>query len=273
MRWSKIKNIILLLLVVVNVCLLVMVGLRAGRTARSERETRERMITILERGGIAFAPEEVPGAMPLSSLRVTASPMGEAEAALLVGPVSKVATVGSRILYTGEKGTVTFSPTGEASAEFDAAAWPLDGTDADQAGAELLEALGLRVQEESRETQGSTLWLTFTQLWEGTPVPNLAVTLTYQDGALRQLSGRWLTGTAERAAGENLLTASTALSRFLEALNKEGYVCSGITEMYAGYAAGGTGLVTLTPAWYIETDTWPWRYAVDAVTGAVTAAE
>ena len=46
MRWSKIKNIIILLLVIVNGFLLALVGLRAWQTEQGERETRERMIGI-----------------------------------------------------------------------------------------------------------------------------------------------------------------------------------------------------------------------------------
>ena len=73
--------------------------------------------------------------------------------------------------------------------------------------------------------------------------------------------------------GEETIDGATALARFLEALNREGYVCSQVTDMYAGYATSGAGTVTLRPTWYIETDTSPWRFAVDGVTGAVTAAE
>ena len=57
MRWSKIKNIIILLLVVVNAFLLAQVGLREWRSRRDERETRERMIAILARNDVTYLPE------------------------------------------------------------------------------------------------------------------------------------------------------------------------------------------------------------------------
>ena len=71
---------------------------------------------------------------------------------------------------------------------------------------------------------------------------------------------------------EETLTASTALARFLDELNRgEGYVCSQVIDVYSGYTAGGTTTVTLTPAWFVETDTW--LFIVDGYTGDITARE
>ena len=82
MRWSKIKNIIILLLVVVNGFLLGQVGLREWQSRRDERETRERMVDILARNQVSYLPDEVPGALEMLDRRVTLAPLGEAEAAL-----------------------------------------------------------------------------------------------------------------------------------------------------------------------------------------------
>jgi len=175
MRWSKIKNIIILLLVIVNLFLLGLVGARAWRTAENSRLARARMVEVLSHSGIAFLPQEVPDQISLPPLRLKAG----AEA-----------------------------PDREA-----------------------LQALRDGEAEDLRHSED----------WE-------------------LLS----------AQGEPI-TASTALIRLLEAMNKGGYVCSQVTDMYPGYAANGTGTVTLTPVWYVETDTY--RFAVDAYTGAVTAEE
>lgn len=129
MRWSKIKNIIIVLLVIVNLSLLALVGLRAWQSERSQRELRQQMVAILEKSGVEYSPEDLPA-------------------------------------------------------------------DLEQAGA---------------------------------------------------------------------ITAPTALARFLEALSREGYVCSQVTAMYAGTTGAAQ-----TPCWVIETDAWPWRFTVDAFTGQVT---
>lgn len=175
MRWSKIKNIIILLLVIVDLFLLGLVGVRAWRTAENDRLSRERMVEVLSRSGIAFLPQEVPDQIDLSPLRLKAG----AEA-----------------------------PDREA-----------------------LQALR---GGEAEALRGSGDWEVLSA--QGEPI-----------------------------------TASTALLRLLEAMSKEGYVCSQITDMYSGYAVSGGTTVTLSPVWYVETDTY--RFAVDAYTGAVTAQE
>ena len=48
MEWSKLKTIILLMLAGVNLFLLVLVGLRAGRGAFYEDETRQAAVQVLE---------------------------------------------------------------------------------------------------------------------------------------------------------------------------------------------------------------------------------
>lgn len=273
MRWSKIKNIIILLLLVVNVCLLGMVGVRVWRSDRAEQETRARMVEVLRRSGITFLPEEVPGELGLTGQWVSAEGFGAEQAAALVGPVTQQVTVGTRTTYTGEKGSASFTASGETEVQFLTGAMPLKGADVGKAGAALLESLGIEGMETQRRTRGETVTLEYTQLWAGTPAPDLTLTVVYERGELKRLTGRCLTGSAQALDGGGELSAATALARFLEGLNRGGYVCSQVTEMYAGYAVSGAGTVTLTPAWYLETDAWPWRFAVDGYTGAVTAEE
>lgn len=184
MRASRIKNIIILLLLIVNAFLLAQVGIKAWRTGQGERETRERMVEVLARSGIEYLPDEVPGEMELTPVRMALTSAEERQ--------------------------------------------------------ELSAALGE----------------------DGRPDP----------GDLRAVPE---TEGAEKLPAGETITASTALARFLKALNDGGYVCSQVKDLYAGYAVSGvgTGSVTLAPAWFVETDAWPWRFAVDATDGTVTVVE
>lgn len=277
MRWSRIKNIIILLLVVVNIFLLALVGLGQWRTRQGERETRERMIAVLANNGIEFLPEEVPGSLELTGYQVVPALPGEEEAQALVGNVSSVERIGSRTTYVGEWGRVTFSTTGE----MEAVLRPNVSVETEEGlqilGRELLEEkLGLQVRSGANipTSGGERGACRYVQLWEGADAPAYTQRLSIGAEGL-ELSGRLLLAgewSALTGQGETI-TASTALTRFLEALNREGYVCSQITGMYPGYLTGGSNTVKLTPAWYIETAAWPWRFAVDGYTGAVTAAE
>lgn len=271
MRWSKIKNIIILLLVLVNAFLLAQVGLRTWRSQQAWRETRERMVAILERNDVSYLPAEVPGDLELTGRRVVLSPAGEAEAAALVGPVSGQEALGTRTTYLGDLGAVTFSSSGDVEAVFSPGACPPKADRAAQ-GLDLLSSLGVRARLAGQEEIAGASVFRYVQLWNDVPVPEWSATLVWGQEGLERLSLRRLAGTEELLPAQDTLDAATALTRLLDELNRgEGYVCSQISAIYPGYLVSGAGTLTLTPAWFIQTDTW--RFAVDGYTGAVTAAE
>lgn len=267
MRWTKIKNIILLLLVVVNLFLLGLVGLRTWRTQQNARLARERMITILENNGVAFLPGEIPDLLELTGRRLAVDPPGPEEARTLVGQIREQTDLGLRTVYEGEWGTATLSPSGEIEVHY------TQQIHTEAQALALVTSLGVEIRAAGRETQDGRTTVTLTQLWEGVPLPGQTATLVCREGYAESLSFRRLAGTAETVSpGGETITAATALIRFLAALNREGYVCSQVTDMYAGYSLSGSASVTLTPVWYVETDASPWRFAVDGMTGTVTAA-
>lgn len=267
MRWTKIKNIIILLLVIVNLALLGLVGFRSWLTVQNERQARERMIAILANNNIEFLPQEVPDTLDLEPLRLTLEPPTQAQAELLVGPIVSTEPLGARTVCVGELGEATLSPTGEIEAVY-----PSPSLD-EAAALDRLTALGVEFRESARSLSGDgTLTLTCIQLRQGVPLPEETVTLTFQEGLLRSLSLRLLSGTWETVPGRESVTASTALLRFLEAMNRGGYVCTQVTDLYPCYSVTGSGTLTLTPTWYVETDTRPWLFPVDAQT-ALPASE
>lgn len=266
MRWTKIKNIILLLLVIVNLALLGLVGFRSWLTAQNERQARERMIAILANNGIEFLPQEVPDALDLEPLRLTLEPPAQAQAEILVGPVSSTETLGARTVCAGELGEATLSPTGELEAVY-----PRPSLN-EAAALDRLAALGVELRETGRTpSEDGTLTLTCVQLHQGVPLPEETVTLVFQNGLLRSLSLRLLSGTWETVSGRGSVTASTALLRFLEAMTRGGYVCTQVTDLYPCYSVTGSGTLTLTPTWYVETDTRPYLFPVDGQTALTTA--
>lgn len=267
MRWSKIKNIIILLLVIVNGFLLAQVGLRRWQSQKAEQETRQRVVAILDRNGVDYLPNQVPGELGLLSRRVTLIPPGEGEAAMLVGTVTDVQTTGGRTVYTGAEGTVSVTTAGELTVEFVPSEVLSESTILDR-----LSKLGVSLRETARTYDVGDPTITYVQLWDGVPISSETAVLAYAARCPHTLSLRLLAGEEEALPAEETLTAATALARLLDELSRGGgYVCSQITDMCPGYVSGGTATVTLTPAWFIETDTW--RFIVDGLTGAVTATE
>ena len=97
---------------------------------------------------------------------------------------------------------------------------------------------------------------------------NCAVTFSWDGGTL-SVSGMFLPDTLTPAAGEDSLSAVSALTAFLGAHRELGAVVSSITGMYPCYEAqSSAAAVTLVPAWCVQTDTG--LYYVNCSLGAVT---
>lgn len=271
MEWSKIKTIVLLMLVGVNFFLLALVGLRVSQGALYEDETWQAVLQVLEEGGISFAPEQMPKDAPLPSLTVTRNRDSEADTAeILLGAISQVGESEVRPSYTGAAGTAEFSMNGTFSVTFTAPRWQCQsGQSLSDASQACLEQIGFSGVLEQSAVQGDTTVLAYFQLWEDIPLFSCQAVLTWEDEVLTAMEGSRLAGTVESSRSQTLLSTPTILMRFLASVSEGGSVCSRIEEMTLGYLASGSGRsVSLSPAWRILTDTG--AYYVDAVTGAVT---
>ena len=268
MEWSKIKNIILLILVLANVFLLILVGMREGRGVRYEEDTRDAAVATLERSGIAVALEHLPKEMELTALTVNRDRSGEAEAAeALLGGAVETGETDVRPRYTGPYGSIEFDMSGGFSAELEPGAW-IAGEDEDyeRASREALETLGFQGELLSSRTVPSGMELVFRQEWEDAPLFSCQVTLTWSDGSLIRMEGQRLVGTATPSSEGEPLSVANTLIRFLAGINEGGYVCSSIDGMEPGYVLSSSARpAQLSPVWRITTDTGV--YYVDAVSG------
>lgn len=277
MEWSKIKNIVILILLCVNVALLGLLIPMERQQALLAAETWTGAVSALERGGIAFAAGEPPLQMDLTPLTVTRDRTGEQAAAeALLGPLAEDADSSPvRTLYTGPGGTAEFTMGGEFVLLPQEGIRPLDGESWDEAGRACLLQLGItgRLLETRTEVLtggGERHVLTYCQEWEGAPIFSCRTEVVWQEGVLVSIQGERLAGSAAPAAGEVLSTAG-ALVRFLAGLNQAGDLCTRIDAMTAGYRITGARPVQLTPVWSIETDNG--TYYLNAVDGTLLTQE
>lgn len=271
MEWSKIKTIILLMLVGVNVSLLLLIGLRVGRGVLYEDETRQAVVQVLERGGITFELEQVPKDITLSTLTVSRDRDSEAGISrLLLGDVTQTGESEVRPTYSGPGGTAEFSLNGSFTITFEQDRWRCQpGQSPSDASLSCLEQMGFQGTLEQSVTQGNVTVLTYFQTWEDTPVFSCRVTLTWDGQTLTAIEGSRLAGEVESSGSQHLLSTPTILMRFLASVSEGGSVCSRIESMAPGYLTSGSGRsVQLVPVWRILTDTG--AYYVDAVSGDVT---
>lgn len=265
MEWSKIKNIILLILLITNLFLLCLVGFQRWNTAHYQSGARADALSVLAKNRIEMDKDALPNDLSLPLASVTRDREGEAAMlAPLLGQVTEEALGGGQFLYSSEKGQAYLRSRGEFTITLTPGSYPLSGDMGDHAldMMELMGFEGMVVSTDADADSGSVILL---QLWNDVPILTCRVQVTYHEGMLTSISGVRLTGTPTDT-GTLELSAVTGLLRFLEQFIESGDVCSQVTVMQAGYqlTSGLSDPATLTPIWYFMTDSG--AYTLDAVT-------
>lgn len=268
MPWTKLKNIILVILTVTNLCLLILVAGPAIQNGRQASRAREEAIRFLQSRGVQVDESVIPQTMELSPQTVERDRAEEerAAAALLGSPVTAQARGGEVYRYSSGRGYVQFHSDGAISAQLDPAAFPL-GPDREAGCLALLERMGLSGSIVERREDA----LVFRQSWAGSPLFTQQMTLVCQQGGLAAITaGRQLLGRPQEESGRSTLSVTTALIDFLNGVSALGDVCSRIDDITPGYvtASSLSGPTVLTPVWRITTDTS--AYQLDTVTGGLS---
>ena len=274
MEWSKVKNIIILLLLLVNGFLLVLVVARHSGTDQYQRSALTQAVEVLEHNGIQVEQSALADAQGLSSQSVERSlDVEEALAAVLLGDtLTREDQGGGLYAYRSELGQVSIRSGGAISARLaEDERWRTG--DPQGHAASLLAGMGIQAQAvQANLDEEGTGSVRFRQLWQDVPVFSSHVTFTYRQGALASLSGVLLIQDPGQvtAGAEASMTLPTALLRFLDGILANGDLCSSVQAMTPGWlmSQSFSGLVSLSPAWQVSTDMA--QYYLNAVTGELT---
>lgn len=268
MEWSKIKNIILLLLLVVNGVLLWQVAEQEWRTATYRQEARRDAVQFLADGGIRVDTEALPeerSLFPQSAKRDQTAELSMAQ--VLLGSARETGKTGS---YTGERGTGSFLSNGSYTFSFQDGAYPVERGDLERYVLRILAQGGAEYAATGVEERGNTVRLTLRQRWEGTDIFNCQAVVVWSGGQITAIEGQQrLIGTPVPTSQEEAMNVPTALLRFLSGVRSGGHVCSEIRALTAGYetTVSPNGTAKLTPVWQVVTD--GGIFYVDGMTGAL----
>ena len=272
MEWHRLKNIIILVLLLLNGFLLVLVGIRRGEAVRYDRAALEYTVEVLAGRGIEVNLDGLSSAEDLLPLSLERDLEAEQKmaSALLDEVVEADSLGGGLYIYQGALGEVSFRAGGGLSAVLaDSPFWDT-GSPEDQA-AVLLREMGVSAQRLGAETREGRMSIRFQQLWNKAPVFSCEVEFVYENGRLRTIQGTLLTAGQEIEEAGEVLSLPTALMRFLDGVTATGDVCSAIQSMEAGYRVTSqplSGGVRLTAVWLISSNTAD--YYLDGATGALT---
>lgn len=275
MEWSKLKNIIILILLLVNLFLLAMTGVQERDSVQYQEQALADAVTVLKKNGIHISAETIPSQMSLKPMTVQRDRDLETVLARSLLGECDVSDLGSgRFSYQGVLGVAEFRSNGNFSIVF-SNGLPIAGG----AGGETTHALataakiGLSgvVAEQTQSEDGGTI-VSLYQTWQEFPVFSCEISMQYQEGRLVSVSGLRLMGEPQPVgSGEELISVPTTLMRILNGINDLGDICSEIIELTPGYQMTNPAEGTrIDPVWYVVTDIG--AYQLNALTGELKRA-
>ncbi len=263
----RLKNIIILILVLVNVSLLGSLAIRERAEYSARRRTSEQLVALFAADGISLDPDIISTEVPPASRSLTRdTALDQKAAAFLLGRILSSNDKGGGIYdYTSAVGTATFRSNGT----FDAASLqgPLAKADALDLCRDFCRKFSYSDPVFQLDENG-TGKATAAPLCGKLPVSNCSVDFTFSEGALIAVSGTLLPGNYVELSSEiPPLSASAALITFQE---ETFAVISAVTDIYLCYELQNPtpSSITLTPSWCIVTDTA--KYYVNCETGNIT---
>ncbi len=264
----RLKNIIILILVLVNLFLVGSLAIRETSRRSARRTAAEQLVALFAADGIALDPAAVSGETPPAArtLLRDAELERQAAAALLGNHLSRSDQGGGITTYSSSQGAALF----RASGSFDAS-----GTLAKTDAVDFCRAFckEFRYEEPVFRMDGAgSGTATVTRLYDGFPVFNCTVTFTIENGVLTAVNGTLLPETdAETDPEAQPLSAAAALTAFQQMRRETGAVVSSVTGMDRCFELQSSPAVamSLVPSWRIVTNTK--EYYVNCQTGAVTS--
>lgn len=262
----RLKNIIIFILALLNLCLLGLLTTRKATEYSSREEAKSQLVDLFAAEGVSLDEGVIPDTSPPSRLTLTRSDEEDRKlAAFLLGrDLSRSDGGGGIRVYrtTGGEGYAVLRSNGS----FDVVS-----PDADQEAEDLCRAFcrAFQYEELSFSLEEGTGTATAVQYHDGAPVVNCTVTFTIENGVLQTVSGIHLPEEAAVNSDAEPLSALTSLTLFLNTV-KAGAVVTSVTDMYLCYELQSTSTapMVLAPAWCVVTDTA--KYYVNCFTGAVS---
>lgn len=264
---SKLKNLVILILLLANLALLALLIPRQAAQYRQQQELRSSLSTLCQSHNVALEPGCVPDTITLYPLELTEYDLAaEAVGSKLLGEDMTMSVGQSEITCTSPAGHCTISASGGITATL---------TDQKEvshfvrATDTLLRKLDFdrSATGEPVRVRAGVYTVTAQQSILGVPVFCQGLTMTYSNSCLTQMEGEYLMGTLTKAADTACIAATDAVVCFLSERVALGWVGSAITGLEQGYCHT-EGSAKLTPAWKLTTDTG--TFFVDGLSGEVS---
>ena len=263
METYRLKNIAIVILLLLNACLLFMVGQQYFQSLQTQRRSAAQLRELYRSSQLALDSRLDLSQQPLDIL--TLARQAETEraiaAALLGGEALATSQGGGIYSYEAHDSTIQF----RAGGSFYGSRLDLPVEDAAAFARSFCNRFGY--EEPRLSLEGGTGSAVAGQLARDVPVINCAVELYFEEGRLTSVTGARVSLQDAAFASGASMSCVTALVKFLDFRNTSGVVCSEVTGVQCVYQLQSASSPRLLPVWKIETDTY--AYYVDCGTGEV----
>jgi len=266
---SKIKNIIIIILLIVNMFFLALFIIGRIETGKLEKSVKEDVIRILDSYGISMDMSVIPEYSDLGSYDVLRDTESERIIAQSVLGKCEMLDLGGNIYqYESPYGEAVFRGNGEFSITISEGT-PVSDTSV-QGLSSYLSQLNIPADLESSDAEyagGSLSSISFMAMFEGIGIFNCRITMSFGGSNVMSISGRRLTAPPSLSPSEPMIDVYTALISFLDGVRESNLICNEIIEITSGYSfsASVSGSGRLTPYWCVTTDVG--KYYVNGLTG------
>ena len=257
MSASKIKNLILLILLMATLGLLPAVVPTQTARASSEKNIHEKLAALYESYGLSLDTSSLPASQTLYSVELT-DPDAKTAATALLGNGAALQEDSTRFFqsYTSETGRLSFGRSGSFSARLQTSSAVHDLTRATRRYLRTMDAETAELGEPVRESAGVYSVRAVQSLF-GVPIFESALTFTYRNSALYSVEGSYYpAGETMRVSEDACISCADALVALLSSRDQLGWVGSEIAACTQGYLHSETASSALrfVPVWRIETD-------------------
>ena len=265
MEMSRIKNITIVALLLINVFFISMIITGSIKQAGREKDISYAVYEACEKQGIILNTDTFVSAEDVTTYNGVRSTADEKQIAeILIGEAKALEHGGNIYTYENENGSISFRASGTLEGAFSGIVIS-DGKTLAEKATKLFKSLPLTVDGINENNDGSVSVYCVQNNFE---IFNCPITLRFESENLVAISGRMPQNVYSSGNVTLKVNAETAIMVFLSGVKNNEAECGAINSVELGYLSAYSvfGDSSLEPVWQISTDNG--SYYINAVTGA-----
>lgn len=237
MEWSKAKNILIVLLVVVDVFLLGMYIWRTETAKKEEHALRVEVCDVLRNMGISVSEDMIPkDSMGVSPAIISLHSIGRKDAERLLGNVTE-STSEDSTTFSGEKGTLMITKD-SFSIVYESGRQVLGTEKAKTLAREIATALSVEAEEKNfvcKKDDGGYI-VTIRQIFSDAELFDCDVEMKISENGSVIVSGKYICEGEITTYSGDVLSASAVMLAFADEVKKQGLRDVNVESINMGYA-------------------------------------